>query len=156
MLTEQRDAKDNKNLETLRIDSLNCALNSNAQFVFCQVVAEQAMVAHTPRRLVFAKVECYWHSNYPAVFGLVVHGDDFTIGGGDDFDGLIFSGVGLVTNSDVVFTWEVDPQHAEVGSKNESNKSNEEDGVWWSKGKRGKKGSSSKGNKKLSERWISQ
>ena len=39
-----------------------------------------------------------------------MHGDDFSIGGGNDFDGLIFCGVGLVTNSDVVFTWEVDPQ----------------------------------------------
>ena len=59
------------------------------------------MVAHTPQRLVFAKEECQsWHSNYPSVFGhssrdleLVVHGDDFTIGG-DDFDGLMFSCVG--------------------------------------------------------------
>ena len=54
-----------------------------------------------------------------------MHGDDFTIGGGDDFDGLIFLPVldRCVTNNDVVFTWKVDPQHAEVGSDNEPNKS---------------------------------
>ena len=57
---------------------------------------------------------------------LVLDGDDFTIGGGDDFDGLIFLTVldRCVTNSGVVFEWEVDPQHAEVGSDNEPNKSN--------------------------------
>ena len=39
------------------IDSLSCVLKSNAQFL-CEVVAEQAMVAYTPQKLVFAKEEC--------------------------------------------------------------------------------------------------
>ena len=68
------------------------------------------MVAHTTKACVGEGGVLELAQQISTCLELVVDGDDFTNGGGDDFDRIIFSyGVGLVTNRGVVFTWEMDP-----------------------------------------------
>ena len=106
-----------------RIDSLSSALNSNAQFYVKWLLSRQWWL--TPQRLLFLKggvlelaqqlSNCVWT-------GCAWWW--FLQWRWRRFRWVIFSyDVGPVTNSGVVFTWEVDPQHAEVGS-DEPNKSN--------------------------------